>query len=77
GSFFICQLFLKTMFSAFASMQKRNAHRISACRLFMFFFHHEAHEEHIFVPLRGLIFPYNPDHPACPPISGGYIVPAP
>jgi hypothetical protein len=44
---------------------------------FFIFFHHEAHEEHIFAPLRGLIFPYNPDHPACPPISGGYIVPAP
>jgi hypothetical protein len=33
---------------------------------FFIFFHHEAHEEHIFVPLRGLIFPYNPDHPVYP-----------
>jgi hypothetical protein len=31
---------------------------------------------HLFVPLRGLIFPYNPDYPACPPISGGYLLPA-
>ena len=41
---------------------------------FFIFFHHEAHEEHIFAPLRGLIFPYNPVYPACPPISGGYIL---
>jgi hypothetical protein len=33
---------------------------------FFIFFHHEAHEEHIFAPLRGLIFPYNPDYPVYP-----------